>query len=107
MTIYPDRGDGRKAHYGEGKQPWDTIRELGWEIPWLAGNIVKYLRRTKDPEHSIESAKVYYKRLLELCREEQTVRHGAKRYCLGANDVLLNLLEELDDDEMYRLGAEQ
>lgn len=63
----PDRGDGRKVHYGSGEQPWDIIKAMGWGPEFCAGNILKYLRRDKAPEHSRESARVYYKWLCELC----------------------------------------
>lgn len=98
--LYPDRGDGRKTHYGDGKQPWDTIRENGWEIHWLAGNIVKYLRRTKDPEHSYESAQIYWKRLLALELEEAAARYGTRRHCLGASEAIAQLRVELTEFEM-------
>lgn len=89
-----DRGDGRKAHYGEGKQPWDTIRECGWEAHWLAGNIVKYLRRNKDPKHSLESAQIYYKRLCDECRKT-----GSDSY----QEALVKLIDELTLEELEKI----
>lgn len=94
--LAPDRGDGRKSHYGSGKQPWDTIKECGWEPEWLAGNVVKYLRRTKEPAHSLESARVYFKRLVELA--SSSGRAAAVRSIL---------LQELTGDECQRLGGLQ
>ena len=63
--LAPDRGDGRKVHYGSGEQPWDVIVASGWGPAFAAGNVVKYLRRNKAPEHSLESARWYYARLYE------------------------------------------
>lgn len=57
----------RKAHYGDGVQPWDVILASGWGPGFAAGNVLKYLRRTKNPEHSAESASWYYDRLVEGC----------------------------------------
>lgn len=66
-NLAPERaaGDGRKAHYGEGEQPWDVILASGWGPAFAASNVVKYLRRSKNPEHSAESASWYYDRLVE------------------------------------------
>lgn len=55
----------RKSHYGDGVQPWDVILASGWGPPFAASNVVKYLRRTKNPEHSLESARWYYARIVE------------------------------------------
>lgn len=63
--LAPDRGDGRKAHYGDSVQPWDIILASGWGPAFAAANVVKYLRRTKSPEHSLESARWYYARLID------------------------------------------
>ena len=60
----------RKAHYGNGEQPWDVILASGWGPAFAAANVVKYLRRTKNPEHSLESARWYYARLYENAAEE-------------------------------------
>lgn len=63
MPLQEDRtdlgADGtiRKAHYGDGKQPWDTIKELSLAPEFAAGNVIKNLRRSKDPEHSLQSAR--------------------------------------------------
>lgn len=70
-TLAPVRegqGDAepRKAHYGEsGAQPWDLILAAGWGPAFAAGNVLKYLRRSKNPEHSAESAAWYYDRLVD------------------------------------------
>ena len=46
-------GTVRKAHYGSGRQPWDHIKAAGWGPEFAAGCVLRYLRRTKDPEHSL------------------------------------------------------
>lgn len=72
--IFPDRierdanGIVRKAHYGDGRQPWDDIVDMGWAPHFAAGCILRYLRRTKDTEHSLQSARWYWDRLIELTR---------------------------------------
>lgn len=74
--IYPNReaagadGTVRKAHYGPGKQPWDTTLEFGWG-PHAAGFcVLRYLRRDKAVEHSRESARWYYNQLVSRANEE-------------------------------------
>ena len=56
----------RKAHYGAGKQPWDLIKEAGWAPHFAAANVLKYLRRDKQLEHSLESARWYFRELCKL-----------------------------------------
>lgn len=58
-------GEARKAHYGDGEQPWDAIVASGWGPAFAAGCVVRYLRRDKAREHSLESARWYYARLVE------------------------------------------
>lgn len=58
-------GEARKSHYGEGEQPWDVIVASGWGPAFAAGCVVRYLRRDKAREHSLESAQWYYARLVE------------------------------------------
>jgi hypothetical protein len=59
-------GSVRKAHYGEGEQPWDLIVHAGWGAEFAAGCVLRYLRRTKDPAHSLESARWYWERLAAM-----------------------------------------
>jgi hypothetical protein len=93
--LYPNRAipgvDGtiRKAHYGEGKQPWDFIVEAGWAPEFAAGCVLRYLRRTKDPTHSLESARWYFARLGELAER------GHAKYVLGQLRSML-IAEELE-----------
>lgn len=62
----PDRGDGRKAHYGDGKQPLDDSWAQGWGHAFDATNVLKYLRRIKpgQEQHSKESARWYWRDLV-------------------------------------------
>lgn len=98
MALAPDRGDGRKAHYGDGKQPWDTIKEIGWGPAFAASNVIKYLRRSKDPEHSLESARVYYGWLLDGAGEEKLLSADA-----GWSTTAIKLASILTDDELKLL----
>lgn len=83
-------GTVRKAHYGDGEQPWDTMVKLGWAPYFAASSIIKYLRRNKDHAHSLESAQWYYERL----RESDSVVY---------QDVRKRLLFTLTQDEHNRL----
>lgn len=56
-------GTVRKAHYGDGEQPWDTSLASGWGPHAAAFCVLRYLRRDKAREHSLESARWYYARL--------------------------------------------
>jgi hypothetical protein len=99
----------RQAHYGQGRQAWDDILDEGWAPEFAAGNILKYLRRTKEPEHSLESARWYYARLTEMMRGELlpatiTKASAGRRHVGRAAAVLVRLGELLTDDEKARLG---
>lgn len=85
----------RKRHYGAGRQPWDDIVSVGWAPQFAAGNILKYLRRDKTREHSLESAQWYWARLKELYYTERG--HATAAIVLG------QLLELLSPDELLRL----
>lgn len=58
-------GEARKAYYEAGEQPWDVIVASGWGPAFAAGCVLRYLRREKAREHSLESARWYYARLVE------------------------------------------
>lgn len=100
MPLEPEHdgtdGTKRKDHYGAGKQPWDTIKVLGWAPMFAASNVIKYLRRTKDPEHSVESARWYYAQLKDMAAESSVVH----------NAVLLVLQTELTPGEHARLRGD-
>lgn len=102
-----DRGDGRKAHYGPGEQPWDTTLKLGWGPHAAAAHVLRYLRRDKAVEHSLQSARVYYGWLKELANEDLrsdgSVR-GIDRF-FGANETLIDLDAELSAEERGRLDG--
>ena len=87
-TRVADDGTIRQVHYGAGRQPWDDIVAAGWAPAFAAGNVLKYLRRSKEPEHSLESAHWYWARLREMDQ---------------AHDVRLRLGAMLTDDEQVRL----
>lgn len=107
MPLQLNRGqtgeDGtvRKAHYGDGRQPWDDMVDLGWAAHFAAASILKYLRRSKDPEHSLESAQWYYNQLYQHAAAEAKVypRPGS-----GPWERVLGALEKaLAKDELKRL----
>jgi len=90
----------RKDHYGSGKQPWDTMVELGIAPGFAAGNILKYLRRSKEPAHSEESARWYYMRLKELAHEPPNDA------CALTAPAMLRIVErELNHAEHVRLAS--
>lgn len=99
----------RKNWYGDGRQPWDDIVDQGWAADFCAANILKYLRRSKDPEHSLESAKWYYARLVEMSRgqllpaDAKEKRYGPQIAIGRANAVLIGLQGLLTLDEKERL----
>jgi hypothetical protein len=62
----PERADGRKEHYGSGRQPLDDIIEAGWGPQFCASNILKYMRRLKQIEDSKIKARWYWRYLDEL-----------------------------------------
>ena len=98
----PERSDGRKLHYGQGKQPVDTIRELGWAPEFFAGNVLKYLRRDKAREHSVQSARVYYGWLQELAHAKNVDDAGYR-----VRDVLFRLDGELSEEELQLITKEK
>lgn len=81
--VAPDRltpgrgGESRKAHYGDGEQPWDVIVVSGWGPAFAAGCVVRYLRRDKAREHSLESARWYYARLIEGVAKKRPLGESA------------------------------
>lgn len=106
MPLQTDRdtpgaeGAARKAHYGDGKQPWDTIVEMGWGAEFAAANVIKYLRRTKDVDHSIQSARWYYSRLKEMISRDAGSRNSA-----AAAEIMKKLMGELTDAEFTKVAS--
>jgi hypothetical protein len=105
MTVHTaEDGTVRQDHYGDGRQPWDDIVDAHWGPAFAAGNVLKYLRRTKDPKHSLESARWYWARLREFSGAWGDDPANAPL----ANDdfaptVLRKLWEMLTPDERERL----
>jgi len=99
----------RQDYYGDKRQPWDDILDSLWAPEFAAANVLKYLRRVKKPEHSLESAKWYHARLIEMMRGElipatlERLSHR-DRHAARASAVLVRLGELLTDDEKVRLG---
>lgn len=83
-------GTQRKAHYGSGRQPVDDIRDAGWGPQFFAGNVLKYIRRTKDVEHSLASARVYYDWLNRMCVDQRNTGRGDAIEVLNKLDAMLS-----------------
>lgn len=93
-------GTVRKAYYGDGRQPWDDMIDFGWAVEFAAGNVLKYLRRTKDLVASVVKAKWYLARLIEFVNDDtDTARmNDAKR-------VAIRLFKALTREEIDQLGV--
>jgi hypothetical protein len=109
VSTHPDElGVPRQDHYGQGRQPWDEILDANWAPEFCAGNVLKYLRRTKDPEHSLESARWYWLRLHELALGKLlppvAERKSGRQIALGrANAAIVRLRELLTREELDKL----
>ncbi len=90
----PERADGRKVHYGSGRQPLDDIIDAGWGAAFCAGNVLKYLRRDKQIEDSRTKAIWYWNKLKELDRQGEATHSEVK-----------SLMKLLTDDELRFLGG--
>ncbi len=101
--LFPDReklgadGSVRKAHYGSGRQPWDDILDEGWGPGFAAGCVLRYLRRDKAVEHSLESARWYMVRLLE---------HGVGSGTEEWQDAIERLRRLLTHEERQLVGLD-
>ncbi len=93
-------GSTRKQHYGDGEQPWDTVKRLGWAPEFAAGNILKYLRRSKDVAYSTESARWYWDELKKLMTRGQPMAQINR-----TSDVYRALMNELTNDELKLLTS--
>ncbi len=60
----------RQPHYGPTRQPWDDIVDMGWGPGFAAGNVLKYLRRDKAADHSLESARWYWGQIVRRSNAE-------------------------------------
>jgi hypothetical protein len=93
--VEPERGDGRKAHYGSGRQPLDDIVEAAWGPAFCAGNVLKYLRRDKDVEDSRKKAKWYFDFL--IMRGNDTTDPYSPEWMLAGRQLTRRLLRvEMD-----------
>lgn len=75
----PERADGRKAHYGEGRQPLDDIKDVGWGPEFSAGNVLKYMRRLKQISDSRQKARWYWRDLNEMCQDDNNHPKDVRR----------------------------
>ena len=61
----PERADGRKRHYCEGRQALDDIVDAGWGPAFCAASVLAYLRlETPDGAERLdnaETARMYFK----------------------------------------------
>jgi hypothetical protein len=109
-THVRDDGTIRWNHYGAGRQPWDDVLEEDWGPEFCAGNILKYIRRSKEPESDLVKARWYYDRLIELSRGTITPKRSARyaeanrQLAVGrACAVMVRLLDMLTKDEVISL----
>ncbi len=83
QRVFPDRaefgtdGSVRKAHYGDGEQPWDAICRIGYGPQFAASNVIRYLRRTKDRQRSLESARWYWNQLKTRSGKDMNRNHNS------------------------------
>jgi hypothetical protein len=99
--VAPD-GTTRASHYGPPGtvQPWDTVVKMGWGPQFAAANVIKYMRRSKEPEDARKKAIWYWR---ELCRMA-VFRDDDSDY-VEASLVLVKLMYELTNDELAILRA--
>ncbi len=95
--VAPD-GSVRQQHYGVGEQPWDVILREGWGPAFAAGNVLKYLRRDKAPEHSLSSARWYWRQIVERSGSEKLMDEPWSA-------VLERLLDLMTSDEYGQLSG--
>lgn len=98
MTSERADNSKRQSYYGTGRQPWDDIVEAGWWIPFAAGNVLKYLRRSKDPERDDGKARWYLDRLREASGDADLI---------PAQRALATLQEMLTREEKQRVNRAQ
>lgn len=105
MHAERDRGDGRKVHYGDGKQPWDTCLEEGWAVGGAVFSILRYVRRTKQPVRDLQAAKVYLRWLQDLVDVELGRKPGELIGAAGATEAYKQLVHNvLTQAELDLLG---
>ena len=98
-TFVAEDGTTRPAYYGDGVQPWDTIKTRGWAPHFAAGCVVKYLRRTKEVDESRLKAIWYYRELARMAVADSGPGWS------DASLVLCQLIHELTYDELALVRA--
>lgn len=88
----------RQPHYGDGRQPWDDVVEAGWGPAFAAANVLKYLRRDKVPEYSLESARWYWRQVVDRSNAEPS-------WVAPWTEAKAQLLHLLTADERARLSG--
>lgn len=86
-------GSVRKAYYGSGEQPWDIIKRFGWAADFAAGNVLKYLRRTKGEPGDVTKARWYWVELKKLADNDYAFARAA----------VAKLLRELKGGDLAKL----
>lgn len=95
----------RAAHYGDGIQPWDHIKAVGWGPQFAAGNALKYVRRykNKNGEDDLQKGRWYYHELVEMVAKVDAhtpaTPQGAIGHLAHAPSVLGTLELLLTQDE--------
>lgn len=97
-TFADQTGVLRKAYYGPPgtKQPWDVILEQGWAPHFAASNVLKYLRRDKEPEGDLDKARWYWQQLNLLATRGRSTDAGL---------ALVRLIWMLTQGEQAKLGV--
>ncbi len=72
----------------------------GWAPEFAAGCVLRYLRRDKDHEHSIESARWYWRQLIKISDDSQPHVPGWER----APRIFQDLTKLLTAEEFERLS---
>jgi hypothetical protein len=89
-------GTVRKAHYGQGRQPWDDIKDWGWAPGFAAGNVVKYIRRhtLKNGADDLAKARWYWAELKALTKPDGRALQAYHKLRLELSAEELALLGE-------------
>lgn len=80
----------RQAHYGARRQAWDDIVDASWGPGFAGGNVLKYLRRDKEPDHSLDSARWYWRQIVDRS-ERRGLGYDATPW-IAARSALWDLL---------------
>lgn len=90
-------GTVRKSYYGDGVQPWDLMKEIGWAPHFAAGNALKYVRRytNKNGDDDLKKGRWYYAELKKMVYDNPN-----DPWNVPAHFALNNLLFLLTDEEI-------